>query len=530
MNNEDLKLPDDFFKQQFENFEAPYHEGAWEDMRSLLDASDRKKPFIFWYRKNKKTSLILITITMITTSILTVLSLFTSHSAQHTTQKTNGATLQPNTELSASKQELPAQTPGYTNPTHEENTASATTYTSASNQSTHTANGRNNVSHAAATNTTSTAVNDASAESSETPAVEGEENPTTPEKLSPVNTGPVVTKTSDPTETTTNKVYPAYTTFKGPWLGIHFTMQYPETPKLHDSNRQNAGFNFQMMSNNMLDRHDFGLHLGGDFGVQWYGRTKNYGVVLNNTELDSGFTRLSTHSFDFFFRGHFEYGRFRLKPYVNAFAGPRIYGTTQYTEAYHHKTDYENSSNTNAFTSASLMYGGALGARFAVSKHVSLDLRYEFMQGTTTQMVDLDKSTFNGLSNFQVSKFRVDPIYSQIKFGVLFDLWDGHTEQETVKNNEVVEETEYFYYDSSTQQYIKVNCKCKETPQSQDSTTETRKVKPTPFRPEDEVTPDENNTPIIIVPGSGRSRSGSGGSGGSRGSFPGIKPGGKIKS
>ncbi len=48
MNNEDLKLPDEIFKQQFENFEAPYQEGAWEDMRSLLDKSDRKKPFIFW--------------------------------------------------------------------------------------------------------------------------------------------------------------------------------------------------------------------------------------------------------------------------------------------------------------------------------------------------------------------------------------------------------------------------------------------------------------------------------------------------
>lgn len=523
MNNEDLKLPDEIFKQQFENFEAPYQEGAWEDMRSLLDKSDRKKPFIFWYRKNKKTTLILITIIMITTSILTVLSLFNSDGSSHTQRSLATQKLVTLEQQQPKAEQYNPATPS----TEQENTTRYTVANPGQVTPAKDAGAESYTPEVENTNTTGTA-------GDENTNNEVAENSTTEETLVAV---PAAKPTDKPaasnTSTETKKVYPAYTTFKGPWLGIHFTMQYPETPKLQDSNRQNAGFNFQIMSNNMLDRHDFGLHLGGDFGMQWYGRTKNYGVVLNNTELDSGFTRLSTHSFDFFFRGHFEYGRFRLKPYVNAFAGPRIYGTTQYTEAYHQKTDYENSSNTNAFTSASLMYGGALGARLAVSKHVSLDLRYEFMQGTTTQMVDLDKSTFNGLSNFQVSKFRVDPVYSQIKFGVLFDLWDEHTE-ETVKNNEVVEETEYYYYDSSTQQYIKVNCKCKETPQSSDSTQTTPKAKPSPFLPEDEVEPTDNRSPIQLIPGAGRSRSGSGSSGsgssGSRGSFPGIKPGGKIKS
>jgi uncharacterized membrane protein YgcG len=199
--------------------------------------------------------------------------------------------------------------------------------------------------------------------------------------------------------------------------------------------------------------------------------------------------------------------------------------------------DYENSSNTNAYTTASLMFGAGIGARFALSKHVSLDFRYEMMQGTETLLVDLDRSVFNSLSSFQLSKFTVSPEYQQLKFGVLFDLWDGEETREykPENNNEVVEVSEYYYFDSTTNQYLKVYCRCSETPVVNDSND----TKNNTF-----ITPPDHYE--ISKPGStpnrnkefpiNNSRSGnSGGSGGGgKGSFPGIKSGGgggiKIKS
>jgi uncharacterized membrane protein YgcG len=334
-----------------------------------------------------------------------------------------------------------------------------------------------------------------------------------------------------------------YRTFRGPWMGIHFTAQQAESPELMDSARdgKSYGFNWQIMSNNLIKRNDFGAYAGFDFGAQWYGKTKNYGVVLDNTQLDSGFTRLNSYSLDFFARGHFEYARFPLKPYVNAFFGPRIYGTSQYTEAYRHKTEYENSSSNNVYATASLMYGGALGARLAISKHVSLDARYEIMQGTETNLVNLNESSFSGLSTFTLSKFKVTPTYHQVKVGVLFDLWDSeepNTYNEE-KSNEVVQVTEYYYYDSTTMQYIKVNCRCNETQVGNDTMDNSKNTNTWEVPDHTGTTKPGFSSGGNTEPASkGRTRNtgsswGTGSSGSSgKGSFPGIKSGGggvKIK-
>lgn len=547
MNQNDHKLPDDIFQEGLEGFEAPYSDAAWEDMRSLLDKADRKRPFVLWFQKNKNTTLTLISITMIATTLISIFAVLQSNSGQWITR--NSAT------QNVAKEEM--YTPERSEPTAENARTSEysvkpnTAYNNANPakyQATHAAPIQNrNLQYETAADNAYPKGSD-SATANKTPVVvdiktptagtDETDKPSTCDGDKPAN--PVDLKTpvkvigklkvagaqgNGELQKNPLRNYPAdYTTFRGPWMGIHFTLQNPELPILMDSNRQNAGFNWQFMSNNLIPRTDFGAYLGFDFGMQFYGHGKNYGVVLNNTELDSGFTRLNTTSFDFFVRGHFEYAKFRLKPYVNGFIGPRLYSTNQYTEAYHHKQDYDNSSSNSVATSGSLMYGGALGARYAISKHVSLDLRYELMQGTETRLVDLDQSAFSGISTFNLNKFKVAPAYSQWKFGVLFDLWDGNTEKEyePLNNNEVTEVTEYYTYDSVSNQYIRVNCKCKQTPVNADSTEiqSTAGKRPVPF---DE--PDTQNNP---KPKSSWTPSGSGrsGGGGGRGSFPGIKPGG----
>lgn len=572
MNPNEHKLPDDFFQEKLEGFEAPYSEAAWEDMRNLLDKADRKRPIVLWFQKNKKTTLTLISITMITTTLISVFSLLNSYNGDPAAPA-NGYT--PNAAAETNPSALSAI---------ENSKTGISENTAAYNAQKSTRSGTEDKPKNKGQKTTGKKPNGTSSQEPIKPAAKAknedkqgnpEDTKTPTEKIAnaedatpqgpaaqsadathdnvdatepnkPEKLAANADKICDPKELelpiskianiqyANNAVgdgkknveshFPAdYTTFRGPFMGFHFTLQNPETPELMDSLRQNAGFNWQLMSSNLLKRSDFGAYMGFDFGMQFYGHGKNYGVVLNNTELDSGFTRLNTVSLDFFLRGHFEYAKFRIKPYVNAFAGPRLYATSQYTEAYHHKTNYDNSSSNNAATSGSLMYGAGVGARYALSKHVSLDFRYEFMQGTETRLVDLNQSSFSGISNFNLSKINVTPAYSQWKFGVLFDLWDGETEKdyEPNKNNEVTEVTEYYYYDSSSQQYIKVNCKCKQTPVS-DTTGSQAQNRPTPFEPVPTTTTPGKTRKSGWIPSGGSS----GGSSGGRGSFPGIKPGG----
>lgn len=573
MNNEELKLPDEFFQQGLENFEAPYSEGAWEEMRDLLDKTDRKRPFLFWFRRNKKTTITLITITMTTTALISALALIFSNTDKMPADPSKNTGIAAHTEnnknAQKNSQQIPANneygttenTMGFTAGSHIEKPGTINLYTA--DETTPDAETDHTVMAPVAESMADAATNSpagdegeptkkpAKAKNAEKGDVKTSDaaGPDCVNKIAETGGKEIIkevgqtnsfTKSSDPST-------PSYTTFRGPWMGIHFTTQMPQTPALIDSNRQNYGFNFQFMSSNLLGRQDFGAHLGLDFGALWYGRTKNHGVVLDNSSLDSGFTRLSTHSFDFFARGHFEYARFRVKPYINGFAGPRIFATSQYTEAYRHKVDYENSNNTNAFTSASLMYGGAIGARVAITKHVSLDARWEIMRGTETVLVDLDKSKINSLSTYDLSKFRVAPEYQQIKVGVLFDLWDGEEEREyePIQNDEVVQVSEYYYFDSATSQYIKVNCRCKETPAGTDSTgSRSASFFETPVTPGDTYEPGsmnktgewKNTNPRTNRSGRNSSSfpeiSTGSSSGSGKGAFPGIKSGGsgvKIK-
>lgn len=331
-------------------------------------------------------------------------------------------------------------------------------------------------------------------------------------------------------------------TFRDGFIGMHFTWQNPLAEELIDSTRQNAGFNIQFMSRNLMSQSPWGGYLGFDFGMQFYGRGKRTNVALNTVSGDSGWTRLSTISFDFFARGHLEFAAGKIVPYINGFAGPRLYSTNQRVESFLPLKETESGSTSNASVSMSMMYGLGAGLRFRLSDVVSLDFRGEYMAGTPVKMVDLDNSSFNGLT-YNLKKFTANPEYYQLKFGVLFNIGDDETYQQTTNNQQqtqyiyrnVESPAQYEYYDSSSGKWMSIPmcpCNCDSTGKSIDPKLIRKK------RSSQSINFDSNDSDSdldISIPGRRRNRERGGSSwpsvpsGSGKGSFPGISPGGGIK-
>lgn len=556
MKDEKHILPDDLFRDQLEGMEVPFDNAAWKHMSGLLNETPAKRPVFYWFQKHKKPFILtLITTVMITTIILVAIN--TLMPDGNTTKGTEIATKNTNSN-NGNAIENAAQNELKT--TENETTfhagkllGNAGNYLAANagseaektannffhypgepdkqisgNKTTENTSGNNG--NGTTVNTDQTGAQDTNTTGSATDnAVKEAVKADIPKVATGILTGTVksVKKPGDG-KISLKDYHNVDGPFKGGWFGMHFAMQYPQLPLMQDTWRQNAGFNLQFMSHNLSGMRTFGAYFGFDYGMQFTGRGKNYGIILDNTVQDSGFTRLSNFSIDLLFRGHFEYEKYRLKPYVNLVAGPRIFITNQHTEAYHHKTDYENSSSTTAFSSASIMYGAGVGARYRLGKVVSLDARWEWMAGTQTTLVNLDQSSFNGVSTFNLSKFRVKPEYTMFKLGLLFDVG---SDEETVHKDETSEETTYYRYDSTTNSYLKVNCNCRQWPVN-DTTTEDSviiiKKSNSSYYPQPSYQPSNSGTNRRggSVPTPAPKPSGSG-------RFPGIKPGGgggKIKS
>jgi len=326
-------------------------------------------------------------------------------------------------------------------------------------------------------------------------------------------------------------------TFRDGFIGIHFASQHALSSSLKDSNRYNAGFNLQLMSRNLLPASPFGGYVGFDWGMQFYGKGNKTNVQLNTNSGDSGWTRLSTFSMDFFARGHIEYARYKLIPYVNFFAGPRFYSTNQKVQSYIPLANTESSDLINAATSMSFMTGAGAGLRWRVSDAVSLDARFDWMSGSNAKIVDLDKSTFNGLS-YNLVKKSVTPEYYQVKFGILFNLGDDEN-YEPANTTQTTYREPYYIYTQPTYQYFDSSTNSwKETPMCPcNCDSSGKKISPTNIR---RVTPkapirkyessEENETQPQNRPPAG---SGSSPVPAGKGAFPGIKPagsGGKAKS
>lgn len=452
MKNEKEKLADDLFKEGFAHHEVPFEPKAWENMKALLDEEDDLKPLLMVpeNKSNHKRPLLTILIIMSTLSILSISAwmIFNPNSQSAGEFKnvtdvdagTKSFRIEDNTvddsKLEQTKSALDlrdefttetqvtakgtAKNSSVRNTKSGSGTAAAVKTikaTSAKSDSEGSGNGTSNAGNV--TNQKDKVKPEIAANDQQNVVNPGKPVAAADSIVNIFKDGKIhrvfVHKTWVPDQYDYEEI-DSLRTIQDGFIGVHFTAQQA---KGVDS--MSAGFNIQFMSGNRLENANWGLYGGFDFGMQFYGSGKKSGVVLNNTSLDSGYTRLRSQSLDFFGRAHLEYAKFPIIPYFNLNAGPRIYYTNQQVSSYVPLKNTESSSSNNAHTSVSMMYGIGAGVRIRVSKVVSLDMRYEWMSGTKVKQVDLGKSTFNGL-NYNLVYNKANPTVEQFKVGLLFDL------------------------------------------------------------------------------------------------------------
>ncbi len=481
MNKKTHIEPDQLFRDQLIQHEASFEPAAWDNMRALLDKSETEAPILIVPPKSNNNSKTLIFIIMSTLSLLTIASLC-YFGAQSSTLANNS-----NTFKSISNHSSYAKV----------NSKSAIIKTE-------TKQGQNSSNLFR-----SIANQNPSAEPLDT-GLTTKLNTVLTSSKSTIDTFKTVQKDGKLYRVFYRKTWvpeeyeyinkPNGNLIEDAFIGLHFTAQRPR-----NLDSLSAGFNLQFMSGNRIESKTIGVYLGLDWGMQFYGSGKKSNVVLNNVTQDSGYTKLSSHSMDFLGRAHFEYAKFPLIPYINFMAGPRIYSTGQTVASYMTLKQAESNTVNNAHTSVSMLYGFGLGARLRLSSVVSLDARYEWINGSPVRLVDLNQSTFNGMSyNLKINK--IAPHLEQFKIGLIFNLSERDVDKKLVHDG---------YFKTYTIDSVQVN--------ASDSNTI---ILPCPCAPCEKqviIYPGQNNTQ---TPGSNNNHNSSTpiNTGGSRSSFPGIKP------
>ena len=476
MSNKNDILPEDLF-DSLKNYESEFVPGDWEHMEALLDEDDDKAvPFVppvtnqqnlLQKIKNNKLILLLM-ITLSTVGMATWMwfaSLSPSTNSVEITSTSNSKN-QNNQHLEEEflEQNTNAKSPVYFNSDAIEKegnlnrmesieTTENTTKPNVSNSSSETLDG-NSTGFAQTEKSENEVVPQTNVQTINTieETSSGVTVETNEKKEAVVSDSIPETKTE---RKTINKVVyrkewvPAvyettYLGFRRPiddfWMGIHFTAQ----GDFGSDSFSTAGFNVQLMSGNRLkNQKRLGLYGGFDFGMQFMGKTPNAPVVLNTIYEDSGFARLSTRSYDFLARAHLEFAGGPVVPYLTAFAGPRIVATGQKVKSYMPLVDHERYSYTNVHTSASMLLGLGAGIRWQVGKHISIDTRYEYVGSSQAKTIDLNNTSFNGLSYNKVLK-NLNTSYGMFKFGVIFNLSTERKEHKKIAEG-YYKET---YYDS----------------------------------------------------------------------------------
>lgn len=529
-------IPEDLFKDGFKDHETAFDPSAWEHMKSLLDEDDQLKPIPFvpeQKTKNSKRFLILILSIMSTLTLITATWLaFNSFTASNESMKnTNIATKSENSStIAPSNDKGTAFKPEESYTSIDETSSKPNEIAAEKPMNSITPTG--NSGHSGKTSTKS------SSENSQKPAIDdksvasnsemGEMDVIDSSLISngnPIDSMRIASNNGKTYQIFIRRTWVPeeyewiedknYKAIHDGFFGIHFTAQ---KNKSQDS-MGSAGLNVQFMSGNRLHSNNWGVYGGFDWGMQFYGKGNKSNVALNNTAQDSGFTRLRSHSMDFLGRGHFEYAKFPLIPYFNIMAGPRIYATNQQTASYVQLKETESSTSNNAHTSVSMLYGFGAGLRLKLSQVISLDFRYEWINGTKVKQVDLKNSTFNGL-NYDLKYNSFNPRQEQFKFGVLFNISERQYEKKLIKEGyykETLIDSLLIDPKDSNRVYLPCNCSpCDDTKNKETYTKETH-MEPT----EENI---ENEADIDRTTRSRTNGSSGSGSGKSKGSFPGIKP------
>lgn len=507
------QLPDDIFRSGFSQHEAAFDPAAWEHMQTLLDKEDDLKPVILIPENTgkKRKHLILLIITIM--SILTLLTLASTLLVNnHTAIASKKSVADPasihqadNNAFNDKTEESSALvTPKtITNKTASKATVKKAVITTTSSGSTKKqASTPSNLE----TETTNSTVSDNEPIKPVKPSVDSFITATKNGKMYKVLTRTTwVPEQYDWVADNSNK------TITDGFIGMHFTAQ-----KDRGGDSSSAGFNFQIMSGNRIYSENWGLYGGFDWGMQFYEKGRKSNVALNNTRGDSGFSRLRSHSMDFLGRGHLEYAKYALIPYFNVMAGPRIYATNQQVESYVTLKETESGSSNNVHTSVSMLYGFGAGLRLRISPTISLDARYEWVNGSKVKRVDLNNSTFNGLSH-DLKYYTSSPRQDQFKFGILIDLSEPDYEKKIIKEGYYkVTTIDSLQIDPKDSNKVYLPCNCDPCPKNNSSNNDTYVYpREREYRQEDPSNERERNN---------SNSNSTGKSSGSKGEFPGIRP------
>lgn len=521
---------DDLFRQGFSGHEASFDPAAWEHMQTLLDKEDDLKPVLFVHdnttKKRKKTTLLILTIM----SLLTLLSIASSLLFNNQSNTVNSNKMPNNSNPSApavfadKTDKTVAKTQATNKPTISADKAKISVNQKVNPQ-------QNGTSNSIADK--GVASSDQSDKSEKTDKTGGASNTSKSDDQEPVK----ILKDTFLTAMKNGKVYKVLTrttwvpeeydwvvdnsqkTVNSGFIGIHFTGQ-----RNRGADSGSAGFNLQLMSGNRIQHKYWGLYGGIDWGMQFYGKSKKSNVALNNTRADSGFARLRSHSMDFLGRGHLEYARFPLIPYINVMAGPRIYATNQQVSSYVPLKETESSQSNNVHTSATMVYGFGAGLRLRVSPVISIDARYEWINGLKVKQVDLNNSTFNGLSH-ELRYYTSKPRQEQFKFGILIDLSETQYEKKLIREGYYkVTTIDSLQIDAKDSNKIYLPCNCGPCPGNTSKVTYpgSRESEDVIVYPRTrEYQQEDNNTEPRNRNNSNQNNNSSSGS---KGSFPGIRP------
>lgn len=508
---------DEIFRQGFSGHEASFDPAAWEHMQTLLDKEDELKPVLLLQNnttKKRQAFIILIITIMSILTLLTIASslLFNKNNNSDNSTKLNNTRASSSATLEIHKNNATNNIPANTNfkkGTDKDKVSKSKPVQQSSLIRTQ-IEIANNIEQL-----------DIDITGSFNDSAHGLDKVMKDTFLTAVKNGKVykvMTRTTWIPEEYDWVVDNSQKTVRGGFIGLHFTGQ-----RNRGADTGSEGFNLQLMSGNRLQHKYWGLYGGIDWGMQFYGSSKKSNVALNTTKGDSGFARLRSHSMDFLGRGHLEYARFPLIPYINVMAGPRLYATNQQVSSYVPLKETESSQSNNVHTSATMVYGFGAGLRLRLSPVISLDARYEWINGAKVKQVDLSNSTFNGLSH-ELKYYNSKPRQEQFKFGILIDLSETQYEKKLIKEGYYkVTTIDSLQIDAKDSNKIYLPCNCGPCPDNKSSfsypgSKEGSDVIVYPRTREYEQ--NNNNGDDIKTRSNSNSSSGSG----SKGAFPGIRP------
>lgn len=575
MNTENHITPDELFNSALGNFEVPFEEAAWIDMRQKLDKQDTKRPYFLlpFIDSEQKLNTCL---AMITTSILAIISYFATNNSNNDISnivpRNNHNNPKPAVTQNGSASKTKLQNSSVSNDAKEKDSP-IDHHPTGSWKVNPNPVAIGSMAQPSASKTAYSPYKNNQVNKLNSQKVDGISNDQTAKNtfqnfsLSGVNLfRPNWSASLENTQysfnkpldllTTTPNLKPSgksnLNTMRYGSLGLYFTGQAPYQDSASFL-RKSFGFNMEVNSKNLLESDKWAAYMGIDWGMQWYGHSPNTIVALNTTNADSGFTRLNMTSMDFLINGKLELGgNLPFHPYLIGFAGPRLYFWQQYTKSFIPLKDYESSSSNNAHTSATINYGAGIGARVRLSQYVHLDARATVMKNSNLKMVDMDKSSFDGLKYNLVTKFH-EPSYYQLRLGVIFEFRDDEDDDDNYyrsNNNNATQNNQqqflYYYLDSAGHPVKCVPCPCSNGDSAKVADTTSsyyNEMKNTKMVRVYKVPVNVTRGSGTVIYGSGSSsssgsvnrirRNGSSGSiykgssgSSSKGSFPGIKSGG----